>query len=437
MKPRIAYILKMYPRFSETFIVNEILELERQGVDVRIYSLRKPDDGRFHASLARVRAQVIYVPQYPQMEPESIASRHAIVRERFPSRYQALREEVVARDDESVIRHFLQAGFVAGHLLQHPVDAMHAHFSSLPTRIANYVYRLIGLPYSFTAHAKDIFHESVNNRSLRSKILAARFVVTVSDFNKAYLENLIGDLPSDIRRLYNGVDLNRFRVGNEEDRRPDLILGVGRLVEKKGFDVLIRACDLLVKWGVDFRCQIIGKGSERERLKALIAELGLDDRVALLGPRPQDEVAEAYRRAAIFALPCIVGSDGNRDGLPTVLLEAMASGLPAVSTSLTGVPEIIDDGINGLLVEPEDVEELARALAALLKDESLRREMGRAARRKVEEVFDVHKNVAQLRAWLAEPVPDAFPEAGLTMHLPPLELPSISVPSVKELLAVL
>ena len=262
-------------------------------------------------------------------------------------------------------------------------------------------------------------------------------MVTVSDFNKAYLENLIGDLPSDIRRLYNGVDLNRFRVGNEEDRRPDLILGVGRLVEKKGFDVLIRACDLLVKWGVDFRCQIIGKGSERERLKALIAELGLDDRVALLGPRPQDEVAEAYRRAAIFALPCIVGSDGNRDGLPTVLLEAMASGLPAVSTSLTGVPEIIDDGINGLLVEPEDVEELARALAALLKDESLRREMGRAARRKVEEVFDVHKNVAQLRAWLAEPVPDAFPEAGLTMHLPPLELPSISVPSVKELLAVL
>ena len=437
MKPRIAYILKMYPRFSETFIVNEILELERQGVDIRIYSLRKPNDGRFHASLARVKAHVVYVPQYPQMEPKSIARRHAVVRRHFPDRYQALREEVVAKGDERLIRHFLQAGFVAGHLLQHPVDAMHAHFSSLPTRIANYVHRLTGLPYSFTAHAKDIFHESVSDHSLRNKMMAARFVVTVSDFNKTYLENLMGEHPADIRRLYNGVDLEQFRAGPEEDRQPNLILGVGRLVEKKGFDVLIRACDLLARWDIDFRCHIIGKGEERERLKGLIAELGLHDRVRLLGPRPQEEVAEAYRKAAIFALPCIVGSDGNRDGLPTVLLEAMASGLPAVSTSLTGVPEIIDAGVNGLLVEPADVEGLARALATLLEDEHLRREMGQAARRKVEEVFDVRKNVAQLRAWLAEPVPDVSPEGDPTMFLPPLELPSIPVPSVKELLAVL
>ncbi|NOX63677.1 MAG: colanic acid biosynthesis glycosyltransferase WcaL [Chloroflexi bacterium] len=439
MKPRIAYILKMYPRFSETFIVNEILELERQGVDVRIYSLRKPDDGRFHANLARVRANVIYAPQYPQMEPERVARAHAVVRSHHPRRYQALRDEVSARGDDYVVKRFLQAGYIAGHLLEHPVDALHAHFASSATRVANFIHRLIGVPYSFTAHAKDIFHQNVSRKSLQGKMAAARFVVTVSDYNRSYLQSLMGDEPADIRRLYNGIDLQQFPIGPERDRRPGLILSVGRLVEKKGFDVLIRACALLSEWGLNYRCQIIGKGEQREALKTLIAELRLERQVALLGPRPQDEVAAAYRRASVFALPCVVGADGNRDGLPTVLLEAMASGLAVVSTSLTGVPEIIDHNVNGLLVEPGDVEGLAFALSSLLLYHNLRREMGRAARRKVEETFDVRKNVAQLKKWLAEPARAQRLEAPLAFSLsqPSLELPAIPVPDAKELLAVL
>lgn len=400
---KIAYILKMYPRFSETFVVNEILELERQGVDVRIYSLRKPDDGRFHASLAQVKAGVIYVPQYPQMEPERVHQAHRQLFEAAPEAYSQLRAEVDARADEYVLKRFIQAGVVAAHLLEHPVDGIHAHFASSATRVANFVHRLIGLPYSFTAHAKDIFHQDVQPGALRNKIAAARFAVTVSDFNRSYLLDVLAGQPGDVRRLYNGIDLGYFMPDSWTEREPDLILSVGRLVEKKGLDDLIRACALLRAWGVSFRCEIIGKGEARDTLKALIDDLELDDLVNLVGPKSQDKVLEAYRRAALFALPCVIGSDGNRDGLPTVLLEAMATGLPAVSTDLVGVPEIIDHEVDGLLVAPGDYVALATALARLLQDQNLRQRISEAGRRKVAERFDVRRNVATLHRWLAEP----------------------------------
>ena len=407
MKPRIAYILKMYPRFSETFIVNEILELERRGVDIRIYSLRKPDDGRFHASLAQVRANVIYAPEYPEMEPARIEAGHAVVQAAFPERYAAAQAFSEAQNHPYARKRFLQAGFIAGHLLQHPVDAMHAHFASSAARIANLVNQMTGLPYSFTAHAKDIYHEEVSPASLRQKMAAARFVVTVSRFNQAHLQAIAGPALADIRCLYNGIDLHLFHPDAAVQQASNVILGIGRLVEKKGFDTLIRACGLLSDWGVDYQCRIIGSGDQRDALKGLIDELGLAQSVYLLGPRPQEEVQLAYRQAAVFALPCIVGRDGNRDGLPTVLLEAMASGLPAVSTLLTGIPEIIDDGVNGLLTEPGAVEPLARALADLLAAPRRRYQMGLAARDKVERLFDLRQNAGQLFHWLAEPVKPA------------------------------
>lgn len=445
---KIAYILKMYPRFSETFIVNEVLELERQGVDVRIYSLRKPDDGRFHASLARVKAGVVYVPQYPQMEPERVQRAHRQVYEAAPEAYQALRAEVEARQDEFLLKRFVQSGVIAAHLLQHPVDAMHAHFASSATRVANYVHRLIGLPYSFTAHAKDIFHEQVNPESLRAKMRDARFVVTVSDFNRAYLQDLLDGAPADVRRLYNGIDLDAFAPALRAAREPNLILSVGRLVEKKGFEDLIRACALLRHSGVDVRCEIIGSGERREALQALIQSLDLGQVVRLIGPKPQDEVMDAYRRAAVFALPCIVAQDGNRDGLPTVLLEAMASGLPVVSTDLVGVPEIIDHKVNGLLVEPGNPAALAAHLALLLRDADLRSSLSEAGRRKVAECFDVRHNVAQLHGWLAtmasgnghrpQEAHDLFdPRPAVAATAAYAELALAPMPSLKEVLPAL
>ena len=439
MKLEIAYILKMYPRFSETFIVNEILELERRGVDIRIYSLRKPDDGRFHAALARVKANVIYVPQYPQMEVERIKAGHELVRRVFPERYQQVRAYSEGRGQSYAIKRFLQAGYIAGHLLKHPVNAMHAHFGSSATRVVNLVKQMIDLPYSFTAHAKDIFHQDVNRDSLRDKIRDARFVVTVSKFNQGYLHNLMGDVPSDIRCLYNGIDLTRFRPDPTIEREANLILGVGRLVEKKGFDTLIWACRILATWGLDFRCEIIGKGALRDRLKQLIVDLGLEERVRLVGPKPQDGVLAAYQRATIFTLPCVIGRDGNRDGLPTVLLEAMATGLPVVSTNLTGVPEIIDDNENGLLVPPSNAQALARALAKLLTNPTRRQQMGQIARQKVEQTFDVRRNVAQLHHWLEKLAVNrplrALPSCA-NKNTSPLTLPKLPTQAVEELLAV-
>lgn len=415
MKLKIAYILKMYPRFSETFIVNEILELERQGVDIRIYSLHKPDDGRFHASLARVKANVIYVPQYPEMEPDRIQAAHLHLQQIRPQNYREVHAKVQAKGNAYAIKRFLQAGYVANHLLEHPVDAMHAHFASSATRVANLVNQLTGIPYSFTAHAKDIFHEDVLPASLTEKMKAARFVVTVSQFNKRYLETLLADQPADIRCLYNGIDLRKFKPAGRQQGGPNLILGVGRLVEKKGFDVLIRACALLKERGHDFRCEIIGKGPEEARLKALIEDSSLESTVHLAGAKPQDDVLAAYREAAVFALPCVVGSDNNMDGLPTVLLEAMATGLPVVTTTLTGNPEIVTDAVNGFLVPPGDAEALAAALACLLENPALRGQMGEAARNRTKIAFDVRKNVATLHRYFAEKTDQTIiaPEAHL------------------------
>ncbi|GAB4283249.1 MAG: glycosyltransferase family 4 protein [Candidatus Promineifilaceae bacterium] len=400
---KIAYILKMYPRFSETFIVNEILELERQGVDVRIYSLRKPDDGRFHAKLARVKANVIYTPEYPDKEPDRVQAAEEAIKAAYPARYQAVRTYAESRGHAYAIKRFQQACVIAAHLLKHPVHAMHAHFATSASRVSNLIYQLIGLPYSITAHAKDIFHEDVKPDSLQGKIRDARFVITVSQFNRRYLQELMGNEPADIRCLYNGIDLSHFRPDPTTSRKPNLILGVGRLVEKKGFDTLIHACALLRNWGVSFQCHIIGKGDSHDTLKALIEQYALQNQVRLMGPQPQEAVLAAYHQATIFALPCVVGKDGNRDGLPTVLLEAMACKIPVVSTPVTGNPEIIDDGVNGRIVPPNNAEALAEALADLLQNPQKREVMGTAARQKVTQTFNVQKNVAILHNWLAEP----------------------------------
>lgn len=433
----IAYLLKMYPRFSETFIVNEILELERQGVDVRIYALRKPDDGRFHPSLARVKANVVYAPQYPEMEPARVRAAHERLAAVRPAAYAELRAYAEGLEQPYGLKRFLQAGVIAAHLLKQPVDALHAHFASSATRVAGFVARLTGIPYSFTAHAKDIFHQEVDPASLRRKIRDARFVVTVSQFNRAYLQAIQGEGPGDVRCLYNGVDLRHFKPNPRTARDPGLILGVGRLVEKKGFATLIQACALLAQRGLDFRCEIIGAGEQQGQLAALIAQMRLDRQVSLVGPKPQDAVLAAYQRAAIFALPCMVASDGNRDGLPTVMLEAMAAGLPVVATTVTGNPEIVDHGVSGLLVEPEDAAALAEALARLLQDPALRQQMGAAGRKKVQRAFDVRRNVAQLRQWFDEPAPAAAEPEPLAYPIPlELLLPAMPLaPRLEEVLA--
>jgi glycosyltransferase involved in cell wall biosynthesis len=226
-------------------------------------------------------------------------------------------------------------------------------------------------------------------------------VVTVSDFNLEYLCRTYGHAARRVRRLYNGLDLERFPFREPRDR-PARIVAVGRLVEKKGFAILLEAAALLAARGVTFGVELIGTGELEQRLRQRVQELGVGACVHLLGPRPQAEMVGALAEACAFAAPCVIGSDGDREGLPTTLLEAMALGTPCVSTDVTGIPEVLHHGETGLLVPQNDPVALADALQRLLTDGPLRLQLARRARSQIEREFDTHVNSARLRRIITE-----------------------------------
>ena len=399
----IGYVLKMYPRFSETFILTEILELERTGRRLKLISLKKPDDGRFHEDLANVRAAVRYLPERFPGHPFVFLRAHfgAMVR-CFPAYLGVLL--LAIRCLPGSWKGFLRAPLVAEEALASECVRLHAHFASLPAVTAMFAARLAGIPFSFTAHAKDIYLKSNSRRLLRTLILQAESVVTVSEFNRRYLAELAGPVPAanGIVRIYNGVDLDRFRPATlSEASGAPLILAIGRLVEKKGFADLVEACGILRDRGVSFACQIVGAGSLRDDLERRIAAKKLEPLLRLAGPVPGGELARRLPKAAVLAVPCRVGEDGNQDGLPTVILEAMASGVPVVATRVTGIPEAVEEGRTGRLLAPGNPEALAEALEELLTNPGLRRTMGASGRKRAEELFDQRRNVALLASLLS------------------------------------
>jgi glycosyltransferase involved in cell wall biosynthesis len=388
--PRIGYVLKRYPRLSETFIVTEILAHEAAGMELEIFSLRNPTEGRFHAELARVRAPVTYLAR-ERIRAIELWDALATAARSFP-RFK----ELIGEPPDASVNEFLQAIELATAVNERGIDHLHAHFATSATTVARLAAALAGVPYSFTAHAKDIFHEDVADEDLRRKLRDAAFVVTVSRFNAAHLAERFGPDAARVRTIYNGLDLRCFPFTAPADG-PPVILGVGRLVEKKGFVDLVEACAILAERGAEFRCRIIGAGDLEEALSERIRARGLADRVEMLGPRPRDEVVAEIRRASVLAAPCIIGSDGNRDGLPTVLLEAMALGTPCISTDVTGIPEAIEDGCTGLLTPQHDPHALADRIARVLDDRALARALATNARRLVERTFDIERNTADQR----------------------------------------
>ena len=387
---KIGYVVKRYPRYSETFIVNEILAHEAAGVELEIFSVLPPEDGHFQDVISRVRAPVTYLPSKGLKVAEfwSVLEQAGEI---FPDGWLSLE---AARGED--VRYVYQAVVLAREARLRAISHLHAHFATAATTVARLAARFAGLPYTFTAHAKDIFHESVRPADLRRKLADAAVAVTVSDYNIAYLRESYGPAARHVRRIYNGLDLERFPYRSPRER-PPRIVGVGRLVEKKGFVDLIEACAILAEEGHKFTCRIIGAGEQEIELRVRIARLGLEDRVELVGPRPQNELVQLVQDAAVLAAPCVVGADGNRDGLPTVLLEAMALGTPCVSTVVTGIPEAIRDGETGLMVSQRDPAALAAAIGRLLQEPYLRDRLADRARRLVEAEFDVKRNAAQLR----------------------------------------
>lgn len=405
---RVGYVVKIYPRFSETFIVTEILAREAAGEELEIFSLRPPVDPRFHPELARVQAPVTYVTR-PQKLSEGwpiIAEAHGLI-QNFAQRFAALLPDLAECEASEVH----QGVELATRVVERGITHLHAHFGSIAARTARIASALAGVPFSFTAHAKDIYHEQVDQAALIRLMQDAHHTVTVSDFNHRYLSALSPAASGRLHRVYNGLELDRFPFRDPAPvHTPFRIAAVGRLVEKKGFSFLVDAVGALVRAGHQVDVRIAGGGELRDDLAARIRLLDLEEHIQLLGPRTQSEVIELLRWADVFAAPCVIGADGNADGLPTVLLEAMAMGVVCIGSDVTGIPEVLTGAggtSTGLLVRAGNVEDLAEALAAVASRSFPRAETARSARALIERCFDSRVQCVQLQKLCGDAAGDA------------------------------
>jgi len=387
---KVGYILKRYPRYSETFIVNEIIAHERAGLVIDIYSLRYSEDQHFQDIIAQVQAPVRYVSSNGSRS-SSFWSMVNTCQQLLPRFWSSL--EAAAGENG---RDVYQAMVVALEATKKGTQHLHAHFASKAATVARIASRFAGISYTLTAHAKDIFQEDISINEVRANLAGASTVITVSDFNVDYLYRNYGIDRLKIRRIYNGLDLSRFPYKTPQER-PPMIIAVGRLVEKKGFSDLIEACCLMAQRNAVFECSIIGTGPLESELHRQVESLGICEKVKLVGPLPQNEVIKRVQGAAVMAAPCIVASDEDKDGLPTVLIEAMALGTPCVSTDVTGIPELVIDGETGLTVPQHDPSRLASALETLLMQPNLRFELSRRARNLIEKKFDIARNSIEVR----------------------------------------
>ena len=390
---RVAFVLKGYPRLSETFIAEEIHALERRGLDILIVSLRHPTDKAIHPVHRQVRAARLYLPEYLYQEPLRVLRGWRVAR-RLPG-YTAARSSWLAdlaRDPTpNRIRRFGQALALAAEL-PGDIDRLHAHFLHTPASVTRYAATMRGLKWSVSAHAKDIW--TIPDWEKREKLAAADWAVTCTASGHAHLAAL-APRPERVALCYHGVALDRFPPAPQavpdhdgsDPANPVTLLSVGRAVAKKGYDDLLAALALLPP-GLAWRLVHIGGGTLTKDLRQQAGRLGLADRIEWRGARPQPEVLAAYREADLFVLAAKIAPDGDRDGLPNVLVEAQSQGIACISTRLSAIPELIDDGATGLLTPPGDPPEFAAALEWLIHDPALRARLGAAGAARVRAQFD-------------------------------------------------
>lgn len=408
---RVGYILRSYPRLSQTFILNEIVALEAMGVQMHIFAVTHPHEPIVQTQVAAVQAPVDYLEMAQQRSWQLILWEHLLTLLLAPVRYLSTlgyllyhREFDQGYTASSRFACFLQAVYLAQLLRRERqrgagIDHLHAHFAHDPTLIAQLVQRLTGISYTFTAHARDIYQ--IPQSALAERIKQAGAVVTCCATNVDYLKTAAPVAHhAKLRVIHNGVNLAEFqphlKSQGADQGQPPLILSAGRLVEKKGFPDLLHAYQQLKVHGYAFRSVIYGDGPMYKELAALITQLNLDNEVKLAGACTQQELQQALPYADIFALTPFVTEDGDRDGVPTVLVEAMACGVPVVSTTVAGITELVTHGANGLLAPSHDVARITTELATLLQDETQRRQLGAAARCTVAAEFDLHTGAQQL-----------------------------------------
>ncbi len=394
--PKIAYLLYVFPFLSETFILQEILELEHQGLALRLFSLFEPSDSKAYEAARNVQSSIIYFSRL-----SIIALIGAAVQRFLKAPWNFTRTSILMLSHyrrRSVLRPLFYAAYLANQVEREGITHLHAHFATASTSLGQAVHLLTGIPYSFTAHAYDIYLSPASE--LACKMRMARFVITCTAYNQRYLTTLVGqDVGERVYCIYHGLNFRAFPSNVPVPSVPltfPLILTVARLVEKKGLSYLLHACRILADQGYDFTCRIVGDGPLRQILEQEIHELALIDRVELWGAEAHERVIKMYQQASIVTLPCIVDKKGDRDGIPNVLVEAMYMGIPVVSTTVSGIPELITSEINGLLVPPHDSTALAAALARLLDDPLLRCRLAVVGRQTVLEQFDMARNAIQL-----------------------------------------
>ncbi|MGQ0565383.1 MAG: glycosyltransferase family 4 protein [Gemmobacter sp.] len=397
----VVVLVKGWPRLSETFIAQELRGLELAGLPLHIVSLRFPTDQKRHPVHDEIAAPVTYLPEYLHQEPLRVvrglwgALRHAGFWRTFRGFLGDLRHDLT----RNRFRRFGQAAILVAEFP--PAGRwIHAHFIHTPASVADYAARIMGRGYSVSAHAKDIWTST--DRDLGGKLTRAAWVVTCTAGGHGHLQSLAAD-PARVHLSYHGLNLDRFapftgtRPPRDGSGDPARIVSVGRAVPKKGYDILLRALALLPK-DLHWRFTHMGDGGERKALQALARELGIADRLTWTGAVDQAEVLAAYRTSDLFALACRVTPDGDRDGLPNVLVEAASQGLACVTTNISGIPELFAHDENGLLVPPEDAPALARALEAAIRDPALRDRLGQAAATRVRATLDYHRSIADLVA---------------------------------------
>lgn len=396
MSGPIAIVLKGYPRLAETFIAQELRALERRGLDLRIYSLRRPYDPATHPIHAEIKAPVVYLPEYLKDDPRRVFAgwRRARRLPGFGSAFRLLCADLARDPSPNRLRRFGQACVLAGEM---PPETrkLHAHFLHTPSSVARYAAVMRGLSWSASAHAKDVW--TTPAWDLRAKLAAAAWVTTCTRAAAEHLRELT-PARDKVQLTYHGLDLARFppmtgaRSTRDGAGAPVELLSVGRLVDKKGYDVLLPALALLPK-DLAWRLTHIGGGERAAEIKALAERLGLGGRIIWRGAQPQTEVLAALRAADLFVLACKISDDRDRDGLPNVLMEAQSQSLACLATRVSGIPELIEDGASGRLVAAKDPAAFADALAALIRDPGMRARLGAAGCARLRAAFDFEAGV--------------------------------------------
>ncbi len=399
----VAVVVSRFPTITETFILREIIELERQDQPVRLVPMLHDNPNLIHEAAKPWDARALYT----RFLSRSIIKANIGMLRRHPLKLPLLILRLTAGTlcSPGILLRTLsllpKSVYLAKQLRDEGVRHVHAHFATHPATMALIISELSGATFSFTVHAHDIF---VNRRLLRWKLREARFIRSISGFNRRFLEKLY---PNETRHKINvihvGIDPEIYeKLGAEisPDKEPAKVLCVAAHRPYKGLPVLIEACRILRGEGIPFRCEIVGSGPMTAQLEKRIRAAGVEDSVHLAGAHPQDAVARMVAESALFVLPSIVADDGQMEGIPVALMEALATGRPVVSTSISGIPELVENGVNGLLVPPGDAQAFADAMRTLLQNPGMRAAMGEKGQRKIRTEFTLPECARELIALL-------------------------------------